>query len=154
MQVLADEWGFSSIGTSFPAGVNPQVLMRAIPEELLEVDRGRAVMGLVAPALLMASGLCCAVLAAGSAAWWQRIACWVITGTGYAGLFSLAHEAARDTLLPEHPVTQDLLGTLIMAPSLFAFEPWKLRAFAHFNQVWMGMGWCWNGCVSADGDPK
>jgi fatty acid desaturase len=105
------------------------------------VDRGRALMGMVAPAFLMASGLCCAALAATSAAWWQRVACWVITGTGYAGLFSLAHEAARDSLLPQHPVTQDVLGTLMMAPSLFAFEPWKLRAFAHFNQVRVAPGW-------------
>ena len=62
---------------------------------------------------------------------WQLAVCWMMVGTGYAGVFTLAHDAARGSLLPFAPAIQDILGTVLMAPSLYSFESWRLRFVSH-----------------------
>ncbi|KAJ9515376.1 hypothetical protein QJQ45_016371 [Haematococcus lacustris] len=129
--VLADEWGFSSVGTSLPAGIAPEVLVAALPEDVLEPQLGRAMQGFLAPVALIALGLSWQWYMHSIMPVWQQLATWVCIGTGYAGLFQLAQECAKGCFLPEFPATQDLVGSLLMAPSLNSFEVWRLRLFDH-----------------------
>lgn len=104
--VLADEWGFDMVGTSLPAGIDPRVIMHAVPEECMQHDFWLALRGLLAPLGLMAAGYGWLAFMHGIIPFWQQLACWLTIGTGYAGLFTLAHECARGAFLPQYPKTQ------------------------------------------------
>ncbi len=105
--VLADEWGFSLVGTSLPAShVPPHVMHRLLPPEALQHDAARALLGLAAPLALIAAAYAWLWYMHSVTPWWQLAACWVAIGTGYAGLFQLAHECARGALLPDSPRSQ------------------------------------------------
>jgi len=123
------------VGTSLPAGIDPRVLLRAVPEELFQHDIKKAVMGMVKPLVLMAAGYFWMGYMHSIIPLWQQVICWLAVGTGYAGLFTLAHECARGAFMPQHPATQSLLGTILMAPSLFSFDTWRIRTFNHFCEV-------------------
>lgn len=104
--VLADEWGFDLLGSSFPPGIDPSVLTLGVPEQLFEHDLSKAVVGLLRPLALMAAGLFWLWFMHGIIPLWQKAICWAAIGTGYAGVFMLAHECARGAYLPDSPATE------------------------------------------------
>ena len=104
--VLADEWGYDTVGTSLPAGIDPHVLLKAVPDEAMQHSTRKALAGLVAPLALMAAGYAWMWFMHSIIPLWQQLICWMMVGTGYAGIFNLAHECARNTFLPFAPVTQ------------------------------------------------
>jgi len=133
--VLADEWGFDLVGESLPAGLDPEVLQRAIPSEAYHHDTKRALQGLLLPLALMSLGYGWLWYMHSIIPVWQQLICWLTIGTGYAGLFNLAHECARGSLLPNNPSCQAILGTILMAPSLYSLETWRARVYHHFFEV-------------------
>ncbi len=54
--VLADEWGYTSLGEMLPDGARLEVLARSIPDELLSPDVWCILRRALAPAALMAAG--------------------------------------------------------------------------------------------------
>lgn len=179
---LADQWGFSFVGMQLPAGIRPDALHVALPPEVLQFSIQRAWAGLAAPLALMAAGYGWMCYWHGIVPLWQQLFCWLAIGTGYTGLFTIAHECARGTFLPQFPDTQvgvgcvvhtwgrgqhtyqhcsqgpqstwnrtvhifsraqhllcaamqNALGALIMAPSLFSLDSWRVRIFHHHNTV-------------------
>lgn len=104
--VLADEWGYDMLGTMLPSGARPEAIASLITEEVMEVDPWRALRGMVAPLLLMAAGYFWLWYMHTILPIWQLAACWGLIGTGYFGLFNLAHECAKGSLFPQFPKTQ------------------------------------------------
>ncbi len=132
-QKLAAEWGYQRLGAPLPEGIALGVLSRCIPEELKEVDMKRLAIGMAAPCAIMAAAYAWMGFMHGLIPGWQQAICWLMIGTGYFGVFTIAHEAARLSLLPDKPELQTVIGTLLMAPSLYSFESWRVAVLRHVN---------------------
>jgi hypothetical protein len=170
--VLADEWGFSLVGGSLPSGVRPEVLRAALPLEVQQHSAAKCAASFLAPLAAMVAGYAWLVYMHSITPVWQLAACWALIGTGYMGLFQIAHECARGTFLPDAPrlqvgvsspgvfgaihskcghgsgrvcggrrvntpptSSQEVLGSLLMAPSLFSLAAWRVAAFTHTQAV-------------------
>jgi hypothetical protein len=119
------------VGRPLPEGATTDILAHAIPPELYEPCPEAALGHIASSSALVAAGF-----------WIQhhwhsilpphlQLASWLLVGVGYFGLFVLATEAAMFRLLPETPLLQEVVGVALMAPSLYAFESVRLKAFAH-----------------------
>ncbi len=104
--VLADEWGFSLVGTSLPPGVSTRVLASAIPPECQQPDLTRALIGVALPTAVIALAYGSLWYTHSITPWWQWLVCWLAIGTAYAGLFQVAHECSRGAYMPQYPKTQ------------------------------------------------
>lgn len=133
--VLADEWGFQQVGGSFPEGTPSYVIAEQLPDELLERDTLKGLVSLALPLALIVTGVAWMSYWTGLCPIWQKLLCWISIGTGYTGLFAVAHDAARMALLPDRPRLNDFIGSLLMAPSLFSLESWRLRFLNHVALV-------------------
>lgn len=94
------------LGVQLPEGIDPAVLLRALPEEVEQHSTKRALLGLAAPLALMAAGYGWMWYMHSITPLWQQLLCWLAVGTGYVGLFQVAHECGRNAFLPNNPVTQ------------------------------------------------
>ena len=136
-QRLAQEWGYKQLGAPLPEGVTLGVLARSIPDEHARFDAARLLAGIAAPLTLMAAGYAWMWYMHSILPGWQQAACWLLIGTGYFGLFTVGHEAARLALVPGGPRLQTVIGSLLMAPSLYSLEAWRVSVMVHFNQTGM-----------------
>ena len=133
--LLAQEWGYTQLGAPLPPGVTPSVLARSIPDEHSRHDPKLLLLGLAVPLGLMAVGYAWMWYMHSIIPGWQQAICWLLVGTGYFGVFALGHEAARLALLPGNPGLQTGIGSLLMAPSLYSLEAWRVGIMVHYNQV-------------------
>nr|ANF04698.1 omega-6 fatty acid desaturase [Chlamydomonas sp. ICE-L] len=129
--VLADEWGFTTVGELLPDGADPIILASSMSDDVRDIDGGTAFTRALAPLALMVSAYAWMWFMHSIIPVWQLVICWIAIGTGYTGLFTLAHDAARGALTPSAPRLQEFLGSLIMAPSLYSFQAWRLRFISH-----------------------
>ena len=134
-QRLAQEWGYTQLGAPLPKGVTPSVLARSIPDDHSRFDAKRLILGLAIPLGLMAAGYAWMWYMHSIIPGWQQAACWLLVGTGYFGIFTLGHEAARLALLPGNTGLQTAIGSVLMAPSLYSLEAWRVGVMVHYNQV-------------------
>ncbi|KAG2447909.1 hypothetical protein HYH02_007363 [Chlamydomonas schloesseri] len=144
--VLADEWGFSRVGADFPAGSHPSLFSQLLPQALFAFDGRAAAAALVVPLAAMAVGYGWLWYMHSIAPLWQQAICAVLIGTGYAGLFKVAHECAMLRFIPQMPGLQSALGTLLMAPSLYSLPSWRLHHLHHLlhtNMLWEDV-WGWH----------
>lgn len=132
---LAAEWGYEQLGTPLPSGITPAVLTQSMPLEVALIDEKRALLGVLAPIALMAAGYGWLWYMHTIIPGWQQALCWLMVGTGYFGLFVVAHDAARLALLPDNTELQNALGSLLMAPSLYSLEAWRVSLLIHYNQT-------------------
>ncbi|GAX75554.1 hypothetical protein CEUSTIGMA_g2997.t1 [Chlamydomonas eustigma] len=135
LKQLATSWGYDQLGTSLPPGITTGVLSSSIPEELTGFDLKRLLLGLIAPFALMTAGYFWMWYMHSIIPAWQQATCWIMIGTGYFGLFNVAHDAARMALLPDNLSLQSWIGSLIMAPSLYSLEAWRASLFVHYNMT-------------------
>jgi len=131
-QELAEQWGYTSVGEPLPEGVSLNILTQALPDRYTEIDVSRLALGAAAPLALMAAGYLWMWFMHTIIPGWQMAICWVLVGTGYAGLFTIAHDAARRAMLPQSPLLNDLIGSIIMAPALYSLEAWRIKLLTHF----------------------
>jgi len=134
LSALATEWGYEQLGTRLPDGLTLSVLSRAVPDDATAFSMKQLVLGVALPLSLMCAGYAWMAFMHSIIPGWQQAACWVLIGTGYFGLFSVAHDAARMALLPDGHELQNVLGSLVMAPSLYSLEAWRVSLLVHYAQ--------------------
>ncbi|KAF5829680.1 hypothetical protein DUNSADRAFT_15655 [Dunaliella salina] len=84
--------------------VHPSACLRSYAA--YQHDTKRALQGLLLPLALMSLGYGWLWYMHSIIPVWQQLICWLTIGTGYAGLFNLAHECARGSFLPNNPSCQ------------------------------------------------
>ncbi|KAG1677836.1 hypothetical protein FOA52_008600 [Chlamydomonas sp. UWO 241] len=131
---LAAEWGYEQLGAKLPAGLGLGVVGQAVPEEVTLLDWKALALGIALPLSLMVAGYAWMWYMHGIIPGWQQAICWVLVGTGYFGLFTVAHDASRMALLTDNPELQTTLGSLLMAPSLYSLEAWRVQLLIHYAQ--------------------
>jgi fatty acid desaturase len=62
---------------------------------------------------------------------WQQLACWLVIGTGYFGIFQTAVDCAHFAFWPQRPLLQDVLGAVLMAPALMSYAVFRIKYFSH-----------------------
>jgi fatty acid desaturase len=131
LQQAAADWGYVQVGRPLPEGISLTALAETLPDQVFALDLGKAVSYL---------GLSLGVMALGySYLWfwhsitplWQQLLAWVVIGTGYYGVFQTAVDCAHFAFWPERPLIQDVLGAVLMAPSLISYELFRLKYFNH-----------------------
>ncbi|PNH00494.1 Omega-6 fatty acid desaturase, chloroplastic, partial [Tetrabaena socialis] len=133
--VLAEKWGYSRVGADLPTGTTALSYGAAIPARFFEVDGLRAAAAVAGPLAVMAAGYAWMWYWHSICPVWQQAVAGVLIGTAYAGLFKVAHECARYNFQPLSAELQDLVGSLLMAPSLYAFIPWRLQTLHHTKHL-------------------
>ncbi|KAG2430082.1 hypothetical protein HXX76_010181 [Chlamydomonas incerta] len=144
--VYADEWGFSRVGADFPPGSHPSLFSQLLPQGLFAFDARAAAAAVAVPLAAMAAGYGWLWYMHSIAPVWQQALCAALIGTGYAGLFKVAHECAMLRFMPQMPGLQAALGTLLMAPSLYSLPSWRLHHLHHLlhtNMLWEDV-WGWH----------
>lgn len=140
-QQLAKEWGYEQLGALLPEGVPvKRIVQGTFDRSLITIDVKAMALGLLVPVASMLLGYSWLWYMNASVAGLQQAACWILIGTGYFGVFNIASDAARGALLPpnergEPYSTQNLIATILMAPSLYSFEAWRLSLLAHFKET-------------------
>jgi fatty acid desaturase len=131
LQQTAADWGYVQVGRPLPEGVSLTALAETLPDQVFTLNISKALGYL---------GLSLAVMALGySYLWywhsicplWQQVLAWAVIGTGYYGVFQTAVDCAHFAFWPERPWIQDVLGAVLMAPSLISYELFRLKYFNH-----------------------
>ncbi|GLI60987.1 hypothetical protein VaNZ11_003244 [Volvox africanus] len=143
--VFADEWGFTRVGGNLPEGTTPATFSDMFPERFFAIEPRHAAAAIAVPLAAMAAGYGWLWYMHSICPAWQQLACAALIGTAYTGLFKVAHECACFRFLPESPRLQDVLGLVLMLPSLYPFTSWRLHYMhhlAHLNMLWEDtFGW-------------
>lgn len=137
--VFADEWGFTRVGGDLPEGTTPATFSDMLPGRLFTFDTARAALAVAIPLAAMAIGYSWLWYWHSICPIWQQLACAVLIGTAYTGLFKVAHDCAAFSFLPQSPRLQDALGLALMLPSLFPYTSWRIHYMHHLvnlNMLW------------------
>ena len=140
LQALAKEWGFKQLGMPMPTGVPLAKISDCVPLNFQVFDLQPFLLGLLVPIALMSSGYLWLWFMHSIIPGWQQALCWLLVGTGYFSLFNgMASDAARTALLPGTGGgpggLQAILGSILMAPSLYSLEAWRLSLMVHYNET-------------------
>lgn len=133
LAVQAADWGYTQLGRPFPEGVFMEALADCVPDSLLQPDPKQAWGHLALSLGIMAVGASWLWYNHSICPLWQRALCWLLLGTGYFGVFQTACDCARFAFLQGSQRAADALGSLLMAPSLFSYETWRLKWFNHIQ---------------------
>ncbi|GFR47049.1 hypothetical protein Agub_g8734, partial [Astrephomene gubernaculifera] len=150
---LAEEWGYTRLGADLPPGAHPSAFSRMLPSRLFDFSAPRAVAAVALPLAAMAVGYGWLWYWHSICPLWQQLICAVLIGTAYTGLFKVAHECARFSFLPQAPAVQELLGSLLMLPSLYSFPCWRLgwlHHLLHLNQLGEDDKYGWHPLTKVD----
>lgn len=139
LEALASEWGFKQLGRPMPTGVPLAKISDCVPLQLQVLDWKALLLGLLVPMTLMSAGYFWLWYMHSIIPGWQQAICWLLVGTGYFSLFNgAASDAARTALLPGTGGgpggMQAIIGSILMAPSLYSLEAWRLSLMVHYNE--------------------
>jgi hypothetical protein len=131
LQQQAQDWGYQQIGRPLPEGLSLDTIAATIPDEHYQPDLLKAVGYLALSVAVMAAGYTYLWYWHSLCPLWQQLACWVVIGTGYFGVFQSAVDCGRFAFWPQRPRLQDFLGAVLMAPALFSYELFRLKYLNH-----------------------
>lgn len=123
--------GYDTAGSGLPRGTLPYLVAEQFPDSLFDLHLSSVLQGLAIPLALMAVGYGALWWGHSYAPIWQQLLAWIAIGTGYTGIFTVAHTASHYALMADADPTQDIIGSLLMAPALVAFNPWRDRFLGH-----------------------
>lgn len=131
LQQQAQDWGYLQLGRPLPEGLSLTAIADTMPDEHFKLDLVRAVGYLALSVAVMAAGYAYLWYWHSICPWWQQLACWLVIGTGYFGVFQSAVDCAHFAFWPQRPAVQDVLGAALMAPALISYEVFRLKYFNH-----------------------
>lgn len=127
----AADWGYVQVGRPLPEGISLTALAETLPDQVFTLDLGKALGYLSLSLGLMAVGYSYLWYWHSICPLWQQLLAWVVVGTGYYGVFQTAVDCAHFAFWPERPLIQDVVGAMLMAPSLMSYEIFRLKYFNH-----------------------
>lgn len=129
-QALAERWGYEKIGAELPKGVTLSQVVRSMPQEVFDVNPWRAWGGV----LLSLTSMAAALYAISVAPWYLLPLAWFVAGTAFTGFFVIGHDAGHRSF-SSNKLVEDIVGTLMFAPLVYPFEPWRIKHNQHHAQT-------------------
>lgn len=136
---LAAEMGYERIGKELPDSVTLNEIVRSLPKEVFELDHGKAWRAVLTS---IASMSACLYLISISP-WYLLPFAWALAGTAFTGFFVIGHDAGHRSF-HENNLVEDVVGTLMFAPLIYPFEPWRIKHnhhHAHTNKLEEDTAW-------------
>lgn len=136
---MAERTGYRQIGAQLPEDVTLAQIARSMPAEVFELDHGKAwravgiTLGSLAASLWLVS----------VSPWYLLPVSWLLAGTAATGLFVIGHDCGHRSF-HKNPNVEDIVGTLLMAPLIYPFEPWRIKHnqhHAHTNKLGEDTAW-------------
>jgi len=139
LKELAVQYGYRQIGKDFPEGVTLSDIVKTLPEECFEVDHGKSwrALAITLPAVAASLGL------VAIAPWYLLPAAWFLAGTAATGMFVIGHDCGHRSF-HKNKLVEDVVGTMLMAPLIYPFEPWRIKHnvhHAHTNKLEEDTAW-------------
>lgn len=136
---LARSYGYRSIGKDLPDDVKLSDIVRSMPDEVFEIDNVKA---WKAVALTIAS-LAGSLWLVAQSPWYLLPFSILLAGTAATGLFVVGHDCGHRSF-SNNKLVEDIVGTLMFAPLIFPFEPWRIKHnhhHAHTNKLEEDTAW-------------
>lgn len=136
---LAKELGYSKIGKELPDSVSLNDVVKSMPAEVFQLNEWKAWQAVLTSIVSMAA---CEYLIAISP-WYMLPLAWALAGTAFTGFFVVGHDAGHRSF-SSNKLLEDIVGTLMFAPLIFPFEPWRIKHnhhHAHTNKLEEDTAW-------------
>lgn len=136
---LAEELGYRKIGADLPDNVSLGKIIQTLPSEVFEINDRKAW-----SAVLLTT---CSVLASigliAYSPWYLLPFAWAFAGTAWTGMFVVGHDCGHRSF-SKNKLVEDIVGTLMFAPLIYPFEPWRIKHnvhHAHTNKLEDDTAW-------------
>jgi len=136
---LAKDLGYRKIGKELPDSVTLNDVVKSMPQEVFELDHGKAWRAVFTSIIAMAA---CEYLIYLSP-WYLLPLAWALAGTAFTGFFVVGHDAGHRSF-HRNNLVEDIVGTLMFAPLIYPFEPWRIKHnhhHAHTNKLEEDTAW-------------
>ncbi|KAK9812776.1 hypothetical protein WJX72_003473 [[Myrmecia] bisecta] len=138
-QRLAHDLGYARIGKELPDSVTLQDVITSLPREVFQLNPWKA-WGAVATTLVSAA---LSVYLIAVAPWYLLPLAWAFAGTAWTGFFVVGHDCGHRSF-SKNKLLEDIVGTLMFAPLIYPFEPWRIKHnhhHAHTNKLVEDTAW-------------
>lgn len=138
-QQVAQQYGYSKIGKQLPEGVTLSQIVKSMPSEVFDINPWKS---WSAVAITLASVAASLYLIAISP-WYLLPLAWGFAGTAWTGFFVVGHDCGHRAF-SKNKLTEDIVGTLMYAPLIYPFEPWRIKHnhhHAHTNKLVEDTAW-------------
>jgi len=136
---LATELGFRQIGKELPDEVTLNDIVKTLPKEVFELDHGKAWTAVLTSIVSMSA--CLYIISISP--WYMLPFAWALAGTAFTGFFVVGHDAGHRSF-HKNNLVEDIVGTLMFAPLIYPFEPWRIKHnhhHAHTNKLEEDTAW-------------
>lgn len=125
-QAIAAKYGYDKIGKPVPDSVTLGDVQRSLPAEVFELDHGKAWRAVATSIVSMAASLWLISVTP----WYLLPLSWFIAGTAFTGFFVVGHDCGHRSF-HRNKLVEDIVGTLMFAPLIYPFEPWRIKHNQH-----------------------
>jgi omega-6 fatty acid desaturase (delta-12 desaturase) len=135
----ARQLGYTKIGKELPDDVTLTQIIKSMPKEVFEIDPVRA----WSAVLVTIASVSLSVYMIAIAPWYLLPAAWAFASAAWTGLFVVGHDCGHRSF-SENKLVEDVVGTLMFAPLLYPFDPWRIKHnhhHAHTNKLVEDTAW-------------
>ncbi|KAJ7536056.1 hypothetical protein O6H91_12G055000 [Diphasiastrum complanatum] len=139
VNIIASVPGFVQLAEPVPVEVSLMDVVKSLPKEVFEIDEFKAWKTVAITISALAAGY--AALAV--APWYLYPVVYMYLGTAVTGLFVVGHDCGHNSF-SKSQLVNDVVGTIMMAPLIYPFEPWRIKHnihHAHTNKLIMDTAW-------------
>jgi omega-6 fatty acid desaturase (delta-12 desaturase) len=136
---LAEQLGYRQIGEDLPDDITLKQVIGTLPRDVFQINPVRAWAAVITTLVSMAASLW---LIANSP-WYLLPFAWALAGTAFTGFFVVGHDAGHRSF-SKNKLVEDIVGTLMFAPLIYPFEPWRIKHnhhHAHTNKLVEDTAW-------------
>jgi omega-6 fatty acid desaturase (delta-12 desaturase) len=136
---VAESLGYKSIGKELPNGVSLTDIVRTMPPEVFEINEWRAWSAVLISVVSMSAALYLISISP----WYLLPLAWAFAGTAFTGWFVVGHDCGHRSF-SKNKLVEDIVGTLMFAPLIYPFEPWRIKHnvhHAHTNKLVEDTAW-------------
>ncbi|CAI5489457.1 unnamed protein product [Closterium sp. Naga37s-1] len=123
---LAEEYGFRQIGEPLPDDITLKQVIDTIPAEAFEINEWKAWKTVFLTIAAMAIGEVFIYYSP----WYLLPFAWAWAGTAFTGFFVVGHDCAHKAF-SKNKLVEDIVGTVMMAPLIYPYEPWRFKHDRH-----------------------
>lgn len=118
--------GYTTIGLDLPKSITLSAVVNSIPKEAFQINPWRA-WGSVLTTVCAVS-LSIYLLQISPPALLPFA--WAFAGTAWTGMFVIGHDCGHRSF-SQNKLVEDIVGTIMFAPLIYPFEPWRILHNAH-----------------------
>jgi omega-6 fatty acid desaturase (delta-12 desaturase) len=138
-QAYAESIGYRKIGKELPSDVTLQQVISSLPKSVFELNPLRAWGAVLTTLVSVAASLYIISVSP----WYLLPFAWALAGTAFTGFFVVGHDAGHRSF-SKNKLLEDIVGTLMFAPLIYPFEPWRIKHnhhHAHTNKLVEDTAW-------------